>query len=118
MEYNADNVFAKIIRGEIPCNKIYEDEFALAFYDIAPKAKVHALVIAKAMVVDFADFIEHSTADEIEGYMRAIVKVTEILNVNETGYRIVFNSGEDSGQEVPHLHAHILGGEKLQTENL
>ena len=64
MEYNADNVFAKIIRGEIPCNKIYEDDFALAFYDIAPKAKVHALVIAKAMVVDFADFIEHSTPSE------------------------------------------------------
>ncbi len=118
MEYNADNVFAKIIRGEIPCNKIYEDDFALAFYDIAPKAKVHALVIAKAMVVDFADFIEHSTADEIEGYMRAIVKTAEILGVDETGYRLVFNSGADSGQEVPHLHAHILGGEKLPTSHL
>lgn len=118
MEYNADNVFAKIIRGEIPCEKIYEDDFALAFYDIAPKAKIHALVIAKAMVVDFADFIEHSTADEIEGYMRAIVKTAELLGVQETGYRLVFNSGADSGQEVAHLHAHILGGEKLSVSNL
>ena len=118
MEYNADNVFAKIIRGELPINKIYEDEYALAFYDIAPKAKVHALVIAKAMVVDFADFIEHSTADEIEGYMRAIVKTAEILELTESGYRLVFNSGHNSGQEVPHLHAHILGGEKLSTSNL
>ena len=118
MEYNADNVFAKIIRGEIPCNKIYEDDYALAFYDIAPKAKIHALVIAKAMAVDYEDLIEHSTADEIAGYMRAIVKTAEILGVIETGYRLIFNSGHDSGQEVPHLHAHILGGEKLQTENL
>ena len=118
MEYNANNVFAKIIRGEIPCNKIYEDDYALAFYDIAPKAKIHALVIAKAMVVDFADFIEHSTADEIEGYMRAVVKTAEILGVTEEGYRLVFNSGKNSGQEVPHLHVHILGGEKLSTSNL
>ncbi len=118
MEYNADNVFAKIIRGELPINKIYEDEYALAFYDIAPKAKIHALVIAKAMVIDFADFIEHSTADEIAGYMRAITKTADILGVEETGYRLVFNSGADSGQEVPHLHAHILGGEKLCTDKM
>lgn len=118
MEYNSNNVFAKIIRGELPIDKIYEDEHALAFYDIAPKAKVHALVIAKAMVVDFADFIEHSTADEIAGYMRAIVRTTEILGLNESGYRLVFNSGPDSGQEVPHLHAHILGGEKLCTDKM
>lgn len=118
MEYNSNNVFAKIIRGELPINKIYEDEYALAFYDIAPKAKVHALVIAKAMVVDFADFIEHSTADEITGYMRAITHTAELLGLTENGYRLVFNSGLDSGQEVPHLHAHILGGEKLHTDKL
>ncbi len=118
MEYNSDNVFAKILRGEIPANKIYEDEYALAFYDIAPKAKIHALVISKAMVVDFADFIEHSTASEIEGYMRAIVRTAEKLGVVKEGYRLVFNSGKNSGQEVPHLHAHILGGEPLSTDRM
>lgn len=118
MEYNSDNVFAKILRGEIETNKIYEDDYAIAFYDIAPKAKVHALVISKAMVVDFEDFIEHSTATEIAGYMRAIVRTAEKLNLLEDGYRLVFNSGKNSGQEVPHLHAHILGGEPLSTHNL
>ncbi len=118
MEYNSNNVFAKILRGEIEINKIYEDDFALAFYDITPKAKIHALVISKAMVVDFADFIEHSNAAEIEGYMRAIVRTAEKLGVIEDGYRLVFNSGKNSGQEVPHLHAHILGGEKLPTGQL
>jgi len=118
MEYNSDNVFAKILRGEIETNKIYEDDYAIAFYDIAPKAKVHALVISKAMVVDFEDFIEHSTASEIAGYMRAIVRTAEKLNLIEDGYRLVFNSGKNSGQEVPHLHAHILGGEPLSVHNL
>ncbi len=118
MEYNSDNVFAKILRGEIPTNKIYEDEYALAFYDIAPKAKIHALVISKAMAVDFEDFVEHSTASEIEGYMRAIVRTAEKLGVMEDGYRLVFNSGKNSGQEVPHLHAHILGGEPLPTDHM
>ncbi len=118
MEYNSNNVFAKMLRGEIEVKKIYEDDYALAFYDIAPKAKIHALVISKAMVVDFADFIEHSNASEIEGYMRAIVRTAEILGVVEDGYRLVFNSGKNSGQEVPHLHAHILGGEKLPTAHL
>lgn len=118
MEYNADNVFAKIIRGELPIQKIYEDEYALAFYDIHPKAKVHALVISKALSTDFSDFIDHSSDDEISGYMRAITKTITLLGLDESGYRLVFNTGSDSGQEVPHLHVHILGGEKLQTENL
>ena len=115
MEYNADNVFAKIIRSELPCDKIYEDEYALAFYDIHPKAKVHALVICKALLTDFSDFINHSDTEEIAGYMRAIYKVVELLKLEEDGYRVVFNIGKNGGQEVPHLHAHILGGEKLST---
>ncbi len=118
MEYNADNVFAKIIRGEIPSNRIYEDDYALAFYDINPKAKVHALVISKTMVVDFGDFVNHASDEEIAGYNRAIFRTAEILGLTETGYRVVFNSGADSGQEVPHLHAHILGGEKLPVGSL
>ncbi len=116
MEYNADNVFAKIIRGEIPCQKIYEDEYALSFYDIHPKAKVHALVISKGMFVDYNDFVNHSDDTEIAGFSRAVLKVAELVGVAQTGYRIVFNTGKDSGQEVPHLHAHILGGEPLSTD--
>ncbi len=115
MEYNADNVFAKILRGEIPCRKIYEDDFALAFYDINPKAKIHALVISKGMFTDYNDFVRHSTDDEIAGFSRAVLKTAELLKLENSGYRIVFNTGKDSGQEVPHLHAHILGGEPLST---
>ena len=118
MEYNADNVFAKILRGEIPCKKIYEDDYALSFYDINPKAKVHALVISKGMYRDYNDFVNHSTDDEIAGYSRAVLKVADILGLTGTGYRIVFNTGKDSGQEVPHLHAHILGGEPLSDDHL
>lgn len=115
MDYDSNNVFAKIIRKEIPATVIYEDEYALAFNDINPKAPVHVLVISKAMVVNFQDFIEHSSDEEISGYMRAIVKVTDILGLQENGYRLVFNTNKDSGQEVPHLHVHILGGKKLST---
>ncbi len=116
MEYNADNVFAKILRDEIPCQKIYEDEHALAFYDINPKAKVHALVICKGMFTDYNDFINHSSDDEIASFSRAILKTAELIGVAKDGYRIVFNTGKNSGQEVPHLHAHILGGEPLTTD--
>lgn len=115
MPYNADNVFAKIIRGEIPCAKIYEDDYALAFHDIHPKARVHALVIAKTLLSDFTDLAERAAADEMTGYLRAILKTVRLLGLEKTGYRIVFNTGPDSGQEVPHVHAHILGGEKLST---
>ena len=116
MEYNADNVFAKILRGEIPCRRIYEDDYALSFYDINPKAKVHALVISKGMFTDYNDFVNHSTDDEIAGFSRAVLRVADMLGLTGTGYRIVFNTGKDSGQEVPHLHAHILGGEQLGTD--
>lgn len=115
MEYNADNVFAKILRKEIKTDFIYEDDYAVAFYDINPKAKVHVLVISKAMLVNFSDFISHSSDEEIAGYMRAIQHVVSMLKLEEKGYRIVFNTNENGGQEVPHLHAHILGGEKLKT---
>lgn len=115
MEYNADNIFAKIIRGEIPCHKIYEDDVALAFYDIHPKAKIHALVICKTLVSDFSDFVNHSDNNELGDFLRAIQKTIEVLGVEEDGYRVVFNTGKNGGQEVPHLHAHILAGEKLSS---
>ena len=116
--YDANNVFAKILRGEIPCNKIYEDEKVLAFYDINQKAQVNDLVITKGMYTNFQDFLEHSSDKEITDFFRAIVHVVNILGLKEDGYRIVMNTGKNSGQEVPHLHAHILGGEVLPTDSL
>lgn len=118
MEYDSNNVFAKIIRKEIPANVIYEDDYAMAFKDINPKAPVHVLVISKAMVVNFQDFITHSSDEEIAGYMRAVSKVVSLLDLPANGWRLVFNSGKNGGQEVPHLHAHILGGKKLSTSSL
>lgn len=113
MAYDTNNIFAKILRGEIPCNKIYEDDFALAFHDINPQAKIHALVIPKGAFVSMDDFTEHAPAELITGYMRAVGKVARDLGVAEAGYRALANIGTDGGQEVPHLHIHIFGGEKL-----
>ena len=111
--YDNNNIFAKILRGEIPCNKIYEDKFALAFNDINPQAKVHVLVIPKGAYVDMTDFSANAKNDEIEGLIRALGKVVNILGLSASGYRYLGNNGSDGGQEVPHLHFHIFGGEKL-----
>ena len=111
--YDKNNIFAKILRGEIPCDKIYEDKFALAFNDINPQAKIHVLVIPKGAYVDMNDFAANAKSDEIEGLIRALGKVADILGISTTGYRYLGNNGRDGGQEVPHLHFHIFGGEKL-----
>ena len=111
--YDKNNIFAKILRGEIPCDKIYEDKFSLAFKDINPQAKVHVLVIPKGQYVDMNDFAANAKSDEIEGLIRALGKVASILGVSTSGYRYLGNNGRDGGQEVPHLHFHIFGGEKL-----
>ena len=111
--YDKNNIFAKILRGEIPCDKIYEDKFALAFKDINPQAKIHVLVIPKGAYVDMNDFAANAKSDEIEGLIRALGKVADILGVSKAGYRYLGNNGRDGGQEVPHLHFHIFGGEKL-----
>jgi diadenosine tetraphosphate (Ap4A) HIT family hydrolase len=111
--YDKNNIFAKILRGEIPCDKIYEDKFALAFKDINPQAKIHVLVIPKGAYVDMNDFAANAKSDEIEGLIRALGKVADILGVSTAGYRYLVNNGRDGGQEVPHLHFHIFGGERL-----
>jgi diadenosine tetraphosphate (Ap4A) HIT family hydrolase len=111
--YDETNIFAKILRGEIPCNKIFEDDFALAFHDIRPQAPVHALVIPKGPYVSFADFGASATEAEIFGFTRAVAAVAKQLGVEETGYRLIANMGWDSHQEVPHYHVHILAGRKL-----
>lgn len=111
--YDPENIFAKILRGEIPCNTVYEDEYVLAFHDIAPWAKTHILVIPKGSYVSFDDFSEKASDAEIAAYIRAVGKIARENGMDEDGYRLISNIGNNSGQEVPHLHVHILGGQKL-----
>jgi diadenosine tetraphosphate (Ap4A) HIT family hydrolase len=111
--YDSANIFAKILRNEIPCKKIYEDEFALAFHDIRPQAPVHALVIPKGDFVSSADFCANAPEYLIIGFHRAVAHVAKELGLEDTGYRLISNMGWDSHQEVPHYHVHILGGRKL-----
>ena len=113
MAYDDDNVFAKIIRGELPCNKIHENDHALSFHDIAPQAPVHALVIPKGRYVSMADFATNASADEHVGLNRAIGETARAIGVEESGYRLVANHGRDAHQEVMHLHFHIFGGGRL-----
>ena len=110
--YDDQNIFAKILRGEIPNKTVYEDEHALAFHDIAPKAPVHVLVIPKGPYVSMDHFCAAASDAEIVGYMRAVAKVCEITGV-ESGFRAISNAREDGVQEVPHLHVHILGGRDM-----
>ena len=116
MKYDENNVFAKILRGEIPCKKIYEDNFILSFYDINPQKKIHALVIPKGKYIDLDDFSEKASSDEILGLLKGLRIVAQKLGISTDkgkGYRILSNVSEDGGQEVPHLHFHIFGGEKI-----
>ena len=116
MNYDKNNIFAKILRGEIPCKKIYEDEFVLAFYDINPQKKVHALVIPKGEYIDLDDFSKRASDKEIAELIKGINVVAKKLGISsETGkgYRTLTNIGVNGGQEVPHLHFHLLGGEKV-----
>ena len=108
MTYDSNNVFAKILRKEIPSEFIYEDDFAVAFKDIHPKAPVHLLVLPKGAYTDYNDFILNASEKERTGFFKAIQTVAKQNNLIEDGYRIVFNVGSGAGQEVPHLHAHIL----------
>ena len=111
--YDPDNIFAKILRGEIPCDKVYEDEFALAFNDIAPQAPVHVLVIPNGEYVSWDDFSAKASDAEIGGFVRAVGKVARELGLVEPGYRLLCNLGADGGQIVPHVHVHLCGGKPL-----
>jgi histidine triad (HIT) family protein len=116
MKYNKDNIFAKILKGEIPCNKIYEDEFILSFHDINPQKKVHALIISKGEYIDLDDFNNRASDQEIVALSKAITEVSKILGISTNmgkGYRVLTNVSEHGGQEVPHLHFHLFGGEKV-----
>lgn len=111
--YDPANIFARILRGEIPCNKVYEDEWALAFHDIAPQAPVHILVIPRGEYVSWDDFSARAGAEEIAGFVRAVGHVARENGLVAPGYRLLANVGEHGGQEVPHLHVHLFGGAPL-----
>lgn len=113
MAYDRDNIFAKILRGEIPCKKVHEDEWSLAFHDINPLAPVHVLIIPKGDYVSMADFTARASAEEIAGLFRAVGKVADLLGVTAGGYRVLTNHGGHAHQEVPHLHLHLFAGAPL-----
>ncbi|MEQ9345416.1 MAG: histidine triad nucleotide-binding protein [Thalassospira sp.] len=111
--YDPENIFAKILRGEIPCTKVYEDDHVLAFNDIAPQAPTHVLVIPKGAYTSYDDFAANASDAEIIAYTRAIGKISAAAGVIEDGYRLIANTRENGRQDVPHLHVHIIGGAKL-----
>ena len=113
MTYDTDNIFARILRGEIPCSKVFEDEHVLAFHDINPQAPVHVLVISKGAYVSMDDFSAQATAAEIAALFRAVGRIARDLGVTESGYRVLANSGREAGQEVAHFHVHIFAGRPL-----
>ncbi len=115
MIYDKNNIFAKILRGEIPCKKVYENEYVLSFHDINPQKKIHVLLIPKGEYVDLDDFQNKASDREILEFNKAISHIVKILKISteKNGYRVLSNIGKDGGQEVPHLHYHIFGGEKI-----
>lgn len=115
LAYDPDNIFAKILRGEIPCRKVYEDDHALAFHDIQPRAPLHILVIPKGPYVSWDDFSARAPDAQIAGFVRAVGTVARDNGLVAPGYRLLANVGGHGGQEVPHLHVHLFGGKPLGT---
>jgi diadenosine tetraphosphate (Ap4A) HIT family hydrolase len=113
MGYKRNNVFAKILRGEIPAKKVHEDAYAFAFHDINPQAPVHVLVIPKGEYVSADDFCAKASEAEIAGFWRAVGEVARALELDGAGYRLLANHGANAGQEVPHFHVHVFGGAPL-----
>jgi histidine triad (HIT) family protein len=111
--YDSQNIFARILRGEIPCRKVFENDHALAFHDINPQAPVHVLVIPKGPYCSFADFSASASEAEIAGFFRAVGQIAKDLGLETPGYRMLANMGADSGQEVPHFHVHLFAGRPL-----
>ena len=113
LPYDDQNIFAKILRGEVPCSKVHEDEHALAFHDINPLAPIHVLVIPKGAYVSWDDFSERASEGEIAGFVRAVGQLARQLGLVQPGYRLLANVGGHGGQEVPHLHVHLFAGQPL-----
>jgi len=116
--YDENNIFAKIIKGEIPCEKVYEDDDVLFFNDINPMTKIHVLGIPKVPCIDLSDFVLKYDNDVVAQFFQKTQMVICELGIKDEGYRIISNSGNNGGQEVPHFHIHILGGEKIGAKNL
>jgi histidine triad (HIT) family protein len=114
MAYDNDNIFAKILRGEIPNATVFEDESVLAFNDIAPKTPIHVLVIPKRPYIDMDDFSVNGTVEEIGNFFKKVGDIARNLGLDENGYRVVSNNGPNAGQLVPHFHVHIMGGQKIK----
>ncbi len=113
MHYDKNNIFAKIIRGEIPAQKIYEDENILAFYDISKASPVHVLVIPKGEFIDFIDFVTKENPQKITNFFQKVAQISQDLKIVESGFRLITNNGSDAHQTVKHFHVHILAGKKL-----
>jgi diadenosine tetraphosphate (Ap4A) HIT family hydrolase len=113
-DYDTNNVFARILRGELPADIVFESEYALAFHDIRPKARVHVLVIPKGPYTNILQFNQNASSEEKLGLLDAISQTARIMGVDESGFRLVCNTGHDGGQTVPHLHFHLIGGEHLR----
>ena len=111
--YDSGNIFARLLRGEIPARRVHDDEYAVAFHDIAPQAPLHVLVIPRGEYVSLADFTANASDAEIAGFWRAVGRVAKHLQLEEPGYRILSNMGGHGGQEVPHFHVHLFGGAAL-----
>jgi histidine triad (HIT) family protein len=113
MTYDPNNIFARILRKEIPNKTVFENDYVLAFHDINPQASIHVLVIPKGAYVDMIDFGARATSEEISAFYKAVSEVSTLLGVDQTGCRMIANTGINGGQEVPHFHIHILGGQRL-----
>lgn len=112
-DYDPNNIFARILRGEIPSKRVYEDDWAIAFHDINPQAPIHVLVIPRGPFRSWADFSAHASTDEIAGFVRAVGETARRLGLEAPGYRLLVNAGVHAHQEVPHLHVHIFGGRQM-----
>lgn len=113
MSYDSENIFAKILRGEIPNNTVFENDFVLSFTDINPLCEIHVLVIPKKPYVNASDFIENASNQDISGFWIGVTKTINSLDIKKSGYRLIANTGRDGGQEVEHFHVHILAGESV-----
>ncbi len=113
MHYDKNNIFAKIIRGEIPAKKIYEDENILAFYDISKASPIHVLVIPKGEFIDFVDFVSKENPQKVANFFQKVSQISQDLKIVESGFRLITNNGSDAHQTVKHFHVHILAGKKL-----
>ena len=113
MTYDPHNIFARIVRGEIPCQRVYEDDAVLAFHDLYPKAPVHILVIPKQAYTDFMDFSTRASGKDMASFFQTVARIAKDLGLDEKGFRLVSNNGATSGQEVFHFHVHLIGGKPL-----